>query len=106
MKIKKYKLIYDSKYEAYDNYDVYTNDIIKLVRDNANGCNLGYVYLMESEPHWRFVQRDLTDVSSDGTFPYYSHDLPFRLFKPVKTKEEAAKGLVKHQNKILKGMKL
>ena len=98
MKIKNYKLVYDSDNDV---YDVYTDDIFKLVRDNSNGCDLGYVYLMPSEPHWRFVLRDLAEVSSDGTSHYCSYDLPFELFKPYKSKKKAAKNLVKTHNKLL-----
>ena len=106
MKIKNYKLVYDSSNKV---YDVYTDDLLKLVRDNSNGCYLGYVYLMSRKPHWRFVARDLTDVSSGGISPYYV-DKWVKFVKTKKkvaeTKKKAAKRLIKGQNKILKEMKL
>ena len=98
MKIKKYKVVC-----CLDNndYDVYTNDLPKLVRDNPNGCDLGFVYLKGSVG-WISVPRDLKNIDRAGFNPYFPDNLP----KAAKTKEKAAKRLVKHQNKLLREMKL
>ena len=95
MKIKKYKLVYDGYV-----YHVYTNDhLLKLMRDNSNGCHLGYVYLMPGECRWKLILRDIIDF--DGTSPYYFN---YYFAKPVKSKKKAVKNLVKRQNQILREM--
>ena len=95
MKIKNYKLVYDSFGKG---YDVYTNDLCDfVVRDDVNGYDIGHLYLISRG--WKFVPRDITDVAF--SFPSFTNYVG----KPG-TKEKAAKRLVKYQNRILREMRL
>ena len=97
MKIKNYKLVYDSDH---NDYNVYTDEI-KSRRDDSDGFNLGCVYQKWRESCWHLIPCDITDISSDGPYPYCHN----KWIKPAKTRKKAAKKLVKYQNKILREMK-
>ena len=98
MKIKNYKLVYDPDH---GDYNVYTDDIESTDR-NSNGCNLGFVYLKLSVG-WLAVLRNLTkDISAEYNHYDWCPYAPDSICPSSKTKEKAAKRLVKYQNKILK----
>ena len=109
MKIKNYKLVYDSFGRG---YDVYTNDLCDLVmRDNSNGYDIGHLYLMPSECRWKFVPRDITDVAlylmpSECRWKFVPRIFLSKYVGKPRTKEKAAKRLVKYQNRILREMRL
>ena len=96
MKIKNYKLVYDSDN---DDYDVYTND---LESKNSNGYELGFIYLRLNEGWFSFLS-NLTKVDLARLNPYERYK---GLCKPSKTKKKAAKKLVKIYNKLLREMEL
>ena len=100
MKIKNYKLVYDSNEEA---YDVYTDDIKSPTMDSSNGLHIGHIFI-----------DDRFDLKKNGfivvVIPAVSHIrlTHTRLIKVIKVliitrpRKKAVKALIREYNELFR----
>ena len=99
MKIKNYKLVYDSNDEA---YDVYTDDL-KSPMESSNGLHLGHIFIDDRfnlKKKWVYRCRNPGSVAYSANA--YSANQTYQSFDYHKTKKKAVKALIREYNKLFR----